>query len=385
VPFELPRSLSPSKVTSFRDCALAFRFTAIEHLPEAPTIWTVKGTLVHRALERLFWHHARGDRTPASAAAELGHAWHELQADPEYTALSLSPDAADALRSEAETLVRNEFELEDPNEINPVGIELTLEARVGDMRLRGIIDRLDLTSDGELVVIDYKTGRAPAPAYERSKLIGVHIYALLCEEVLGRRPVQVKLLHLKEPTTIVAEPSEQALRGHRQKAARRLVRHRAGLPRRGLPTPHLPAVQLLPLPGVLPRLRWRPLPGGPGPRRRLHARCSMTVREAGDADGPPGVTPGLAKVVGAVDDRVDTWFEPLRGKPGFDGAAKVITGLGDRGLMWAATTAWRARRPGPSRARAVRALAVAGVESSLVNAGLKAVIGRSRPDRSAYA
>ena len=218
MPFELPRSLSPSKVTSFRDCALAFRFTAIEHLPEAPTIWTVRGTLVHRALERLFWHHARGDRTPASAAAELGHAWHELQADPEYTALSLSPDAADALRSEAETLVRNEFELEDPNEINPVGIELTLEARVGDMRLRGIIDRLDLTSDGELVVIDYKTGRAPAPAYERSKLIGVHIYALLCEEVLGRRPVQVKLLHLKEPTTIVAEPSEQALRGHRQKA-----------------------------------------------------------------------------------------------------------------------------------------------------------------------
>jgi len=94
-----------------------------------------------------------------------------------------------------------------------------------------------------------------------------------------------------------------------------------------------------------------------------------------------GVT-GLAKVVGAVDDRVDTWFEPLRGKPGLDGAAKVITGLGDRGLMWAATTAWRARRPGPSRARAVRALAVAGVESSLVNAAIKAVFGRSRPDRT---
>jgi len=107
----------------------------------------------------------------------------------------------------------------------------------------------------------------------------------------------------------------------------------------------------------------------------------MTVREAG-MQTHQGVT-GLAKVVGAVDDRVDTWFEPLRGKPGLDGAAKVITGLGDRGLMWAATTAWRARRPGPSRARAVRALAVAGVESSLVNAGLKAVIGRSRPDRSA--
>jgi putative RecB family exonuclease len=218
VPFDLPRSLSPSKVSSFRDCALAFRFSAIEHLPEEPTVWTVKGTLVHRALERLFWFHARGRRTQAAGATELDGAWHEMQADPEYLALALPDEDVERLRADAEALVQNYFALEDPNEINPVGIELTLEARVGAMRLRGIIDRLDLTSDGELVVIDYKTGRAPSPAFEQSRLIGVHIYALLCQEVLGRPPVRVELLHLKEPTTIIAEPSEQNLRGHRKKA-----------------------------------------------------------------------------------------------------------------------------------------------------------------------
>jgi putative RecB family exonuclease len=92
-----------------------------------------------------------------------------------------------------------------------------LEARVGAMRLRGILDRLDRTPDGELVVIDYKTGRAPSEAFEQSKLIGVHIYALLCQEVLGQKPVQVKLLHLKEPMVIIAEPSDQAVRGQRIK------------------------------------------------------------------------------------------------------------------------------------------------------------------------
>jgi putative RecB family exonuclease len=218
VPFAPPRSLSPSKVTSFRDCALAFRFNAIEHLPEQPTVWTVKGTLVHQVLERLFWYHDQGRRTPDAAKLELEGAWGELQRDPDFLALTLSPTDAEGLRDEAATLVQNYFSLEDPNEITPVGIELTLESRVVDMRLRGIIDRLDLTDDGELVVIDYKTGRAPSPAYEQSKMVGVHIYALLCLEVLGRRPVQVKLLHLKEPTTIIAEPSEQALRGQRQKA-----------------------------------------------------------------------------------------------------------------------------------------------------------------------
>jgi putative RecB family exonuclease len=215
---DLPRSLSPSKVSSFRDCALAFRFSAIDHLPEEPTIWTVKGTLVHRALERLFWEHRRGRRSPTAAAAELGHAWDEMQLEADYLALDLGPDDVSRLRSDAEDLVGNYFALEDPNEVNPVGIELTLETRLGAMRLRGILDRLDLTPEGDLVVVDYKTGRAPSPAFEQSKLVGVNIYALLCQEVFGRRPVQVKLLHLKEPTSIIAEPSDQALRGQRQKA-----------------------------------------------------------------------------------------------------------------------------------------------------------------------
>jgi undecaprenyl-diphosphatase len=89
---------------------------------------------------------------------------------------------------------------------------------------------------------------------------------------------------------------------------------------------------------------------------------------------------GWAGMVDALDARVDTWFEPLRGEPSLDATAKLITGLGDHGLMWAATTVWRARHTGPERALAVRALAIAGIESSIVNRTLKAVIGRSRPD-----
>jgi putative RecB family exonuclease len=213
-----PRSLSPSKVSAFRDCALAFRFTAIDRLPDLPTIWTVKGTLVHTALERLFWHHPRGSRSQTAALAELASAWDDLQSDPDYLQLGLSAAERDRLRHEADSLVRNYFRLEDPDDVTPVGIELTLEARLGELRLRGILDRLDRRPDCELVVVDYKTGRAPSAAYEQAKLAGVHLYALLCEEVLGRPPAEVRLLHLAEPTVIAAQPSAQSLRGQRVKA-----------------------------------------------------------------------------------------------------------------------------------------------------------------------
>ena len=72
--------------------------------------------------------------------------------------------------------------------MNPIGLELKLEARLGDLRVRGIIDRLDLDADGELVVTDYKTGSVPGERYEGKSLAGVHIYAMLCEQMLGRRP-----------------------------------------------------------------------------------------------------------------------------------------------------------------------------------------------------
>ncbi len=217
MPFEPPRSLSPSKVSSFRSCALAFRFTAIERLPDPATVATVRGTLVHSVLEQLFWNHPPGRRSPDAAAAGLATAWGALQEDPDYLSLGLTDAQAEALRAEAVQLLANYFLVEDPDQVTPVGVELTLEASLGGVRLRGILDRLDRTPDGDLVVIDYKTGRVPSETYEQAGLAGVQLYALLCQEVLGQRPVAVKLLHLKEPTVITATPSEQGLRGQRVK------------------------------------------------------------------------------------------------------------------------------------------------------------------------
>ena len=80
------------------------------------------------------------------------------------------------------------------------------------------------------------------------------------------------------------------------------------------------------------------------------------------------------------DDRVELWASARRGRPLLDAAAKIASGLGDHGLLWAIVSAWRARRPGES-AQALRDLAVTGVESAVVNTALKQAIGRVRPDR----
>lgn len=211
----LPSSLSPSKVTTFRDCALAFRFSAIDHLEEPPSPHLLKGTLVHRALERLFWNHDAGERGADTAHAELAVAWDEI-AD-ELDALDLHEGERTAFLADARSLVDGYLRLEDPDTVTVAGVELTLQVELGGTLLRGIIDRLDVTADGELVVVDYKTGRVPSERQEHHRLGGVQFYALLCEEVLGRRPAKVRLLYLREPVCIEADPSDQAITGLRRR------------------------------------------------------------------------------------------------------------------------------------------------------------------------
>jgi putative RecB family exonuclease len=213
--FPVPVSLSPSKVASFTDCALAFRFSAIDRLPEPPSVAATRGTLVHAALERLHLL-PPAERTLDAALACLDDAAVDLRDDREYVQLDLADDEAATFRAEAADLVRNYFRLEDPSTVRSIGLELQVEAEVDGIRLRGIIDRLELAGDGELVVTDYKTGSAPPTQHERKRLSGVHIYSLLCEQLLGRRPRAVQLLYLKEPLAISTTPNDRSTRGTRR-------------------------------------------------------------------------------------------------------------------------------------------------------------------------
>ena len=218
MPLPLPASLSPSKVSSFTDCGLAFRFSAIDRLPEPPSVAASRGTLVHAALERLFCLEP-AERTHARSLACLDEAVEELRAHPEFAGLGLDGAGEATFHGEARALLEKYFRLEDPTAITPIGIELKLEVEVEGVRLRGIIDRLELDAEGELVVTDYKTGRAPGERQEQQRLAGVAFYSLLCERLFGRRPARVQLLYLADPVAIISVPTDRSTRGVERKLA----------------------------------------------------------------------------------------------------------------------------------------------------------------------
>jgi putative RecB family exonuclease len=203
----LPSSISPSRVGTFTDCPRLFQYQSIDRLEQPPSIWTLKGTLVHTALEGLFGVEP-AERTVDVALRALDAAVAAPEGVAGIETLGLEGARLDSYLEEAAALIRKYFELEDPTKVDAVGVELRVETMLtsardgGAVHLRGIIDRLDRTEEGDLIVVDYKTGRAPAPGRERARLAAVETYALLCERALGVRPVMVRLLYLAVPLVI---------------------------------------------------------------------------------------------------------------------------------------------------------------------------------------
>ena len=209
--YPVPTSLSPSRVEAFTSCPMAFRFASIEKLPEPPGVHTTKGSMVHRVLELLFTYPA-AQRTPATAHVCFEQTLAEYAVDPDFTLLGLTDKQTASFNAEVWSLTEAYFRMEDPTVVHDIGLELRLEAPVGALTLRGIIDRLDLDNNGGLIVTDYKTGRAPSVRHQEGRLAGVHFYSFLCESVFGRRPAAIRLMYLRTGETITALPSNQSVK-----------------------------------------------------------------------------------------------------------------------------------------------------------------------------
>jgi RecB family exonuclease len=150
-------SLSPSRAGDFMTCPLLFRFRTIDRLPQAPSPAATRGTVVHSVLERLFELPAQ-ERTPDTARALLRPEWEALlEAEPEVGELFADEAELSTWLASAEELLKGYFSLEDPRRVLVAEREQYVEVVLpGGLRLRGIVDRLDVAPSGDVQVVDYK-------------------------------------------------------------------------------------------------------------------------------------------------------------------------------------------------------------------------------------
>jgi len=202
-------SLSPSRASDFKTCPQLFKFRAIDRLPEPATPYQARGTTAHLALQRLF-DLPPEDRTPEALFELFRTAWMEVR-DTEYPELFDTVEDERAWGLESLELLANYFSVEDPRLIEPVEREFDMSEDLDGMTIRGILDRMEETPDGRLVVTDYKTGKAPPERYALPAFFALKIYALLIRRRTGRTPDAVKLIYLNGPTVYEIPVSDAQL------------------------------------------------------------------------------------------------------------------------------------------------------------------------------
>jgi putative RecB family exonuclease len=206
-------SLSPSRALDFKNCALLYRFRVIDKLPEPPSIDAARGTVIHGILEKLF-DLAAADRTVAAAIDLAEPQWRELLAeDDDLTALiAQTPGGLPELLTSTATLLDSYFALEDPRRLEPAEREVHVETTLpSGVHLKGFVDRLDRSPAGDLRVVDYKSGKSPAEAFEGKALFQLRFYALVLWRSTGVLPRLLRLYYLRDREVLDYSPDEADL------------------------------------------------------------------------------------------------------------------------------------------------------------------------------
>jgi putative RecB family exonuclease len=208
----MPRRLyacTPTRLTTWLDCPRRYRMTYLDRPPPpkgAPWAHNSLGASIHNALAG-WWRLPRRERTVTAAGDLLESGW---------ISDGFADDAQSAAhRRRCRRMVEGYVVALDPA-VEPLGVERTVATRTDLIAVSGRIDRLDdRRADGglagELVVVDYKTGRHLLTADDARGSLALALYALAAERVMRRPCRRVELHHLPSGKVLAWEHTEESL------------------------------------------------------------------------------------------------------------------------------------------------------------------------------
>ena len=193
------KNLSPSRASQFKTCPKQFKYANVDKILEPTNEVQAKGTTVHQALEDLFDLPSE-ERTTEKLHNLFREAWTKVRGNDEHHNLFSSIEEERDWGLEGLKLLNNYMTLEDPRSFEPIERERWVRGTIEDLNLRGILDRMDRNDNGELIIVDYKSGKAPLAKYKEPRFFALKLYALLIKEETGEMPVELKLIYLQNST-----------------------------------------------------------------------------------------------------------------------------------------------------------------------------------------
>ena len=207
----MPRRLyacTPTRLSAWLECPRRYRMSYLDRPPPGkgpPWAHNSLGASVHNALAG-WWRLPPRQRTVPAAGGLLDQGWIEEG----FADLQQSARYRRWARGMVEAYVSG---LDPASE--PVGVERTVATRTDLIAVSGRIDRLDdrrgADGSGDLVVVDYKTGRHVLSVDDARTSLPLALYALAAERVMRRPCRRVELHHLPTGRILAWEHTAESL------------------------------------------------------------------------------------------------------------------------------------------------------------------------------
>lgn len=165
-------TMSPSQADGYNRCPRLYAIERRLRIGDPTSPYMHLGSLIHKALEdaeRKIVGTGVAHNSLESALDALDHAWGQVDFG--------TPQQDKAWREKAERVITKLYETWPMSDAVPVDLEREVTMDIDGVRWRGVVDRLEQSSDGYRVV-DYKTG-ASAPTIEEAAVsVQLGFYAL---------------------------------------------------------------------------------------------------------------------------------------------------------------------------------------------------------------
>ena len=163
-------------------------------MKEDPTEATILGNFVHDVLEELY--NADVNKRTIELAKSLARSLWDSKWSAEASAW-VKTERLSNMRWNAWWCIENLWKLEEPQKVEPAGLETEINVSISGVKVKGFIDRWSKNSNDKIIVTDYKSGKTPKPKYESDKYVQLIIYALALEELGHGEVEEIELLFLK--------------------------------------------------------------------------------------------------------------------------------------------------------------------------------------------
>ena len=184
------KRFSFSQLETYRYCPLKYLYAYVYRIPVRPVPHLGFGTDLHSCLEQFYAGVMEGRVAPLE---ELLTSFRRLHAPGRYG----EPAQDREYQELGERILTEFYKKQEGSFTAPLFVEKSFLLEIGDVLLKGVVDRADRLEGGGVEIVDYKSGKSKDKLSSEDQL-QLRLYALAAKEVFGLDPRRLSFYYLRE-------------------------------------------------------------------------------------------------------------------------------------------------------------------------------------------